>query len=443
MATPTAAQTHAAPGYLAPRLLERLAGGPDDEDGHLIRAGRPGPRRRRRLCLLPPLRHLGPIQSRADGLRFAADSAGSTLYNRPAFRIEHLRPTGRATGGRRVRDTPSPVRWGLVGLGWVAADFVVPAMVKSAGSQLAACLGSSPAKGQAFAARFGVARVHTDLEALMHDPDIDAVYIALPNALHHQAVLAAARGKKHVLCEKPFAMHVAQAREMVAACRDAGVVLRIAHQIRLDTAVGRAREIVRSGRLGRLAAISLERASGLGSRTAWREDVAQSGVIFDVGVHLLDLIQWVSGQHFAEVSAFTHPDRRHGAPDDTVTVLGRLDGECHAVARATREIGHAENNLIIEGAEATLITSALRFAPEHVVRLRDHSGTTEERFPASPAYALEVHAFEGELRGERSLLPDGEDSVQMVAVTRAVLQAIDERRSVTVPTMNESSPTMK
>lgn len=327
----------------------------------------------------------------------------------------------------------SPVRWGIVGLGWAAADFVAPAMVKSAGSRLAACLGSSPDKGRAFAERFGVERVHTDLDALMHDPDVDAVYIALPNAMHHAAVLAAARGRKHVLCEKPFAMSVEQARDMVAACRTAGVILRIAHQLRLDAAIGRAREVVRAGRLGGLVAISLERASGMPPRTSWRRDVAQSGVIFDVGVHLLDLIQWVSGQRFVEVSAYTRPDRRHGAPDDTVTVLGRLDGDCHAVARATREIASAENNLIIEGTEATLITSALRFAPEHVVRVRDRTSTTEERFPASPAYELEVLAFEGELRGERSLLPDGEDSTQMVAVTQAVLQASDERRTVTVP----------
>src|SRR5262245_62942229 len=126
-------------------------------------------------------------------------------------------------GGRNVSGALSPVRWGLVGLGWVAADFVAPAMVKSAGSRLAACLGSSLAKGGAFAERFGVERVHSDLEALMHDPDIDAVYIALPNALHHAAVLAAARGKKPVLCEKPFAMTVMHAREMVAACHNAGV----------------------------------------------------------------------------------------------------------------------------------------------------------------------------------------------------------------------------
>lgn len=334
-----------------------------------------------------------------------------------------------------MSDRSAPVRWGIVGLGWVTTDFIAPAMVKSAGSRLVACLGSSRDKGQAFAERFGVARVYSDMEALMHDPDVDAVYIALPNALHHAAVLAAARGNKHVLCEKPFAMSVAQARDMVTACDNAGIILRIAHQIRLDAALGRARAIVQSGRLGRLAAISLERASGLGARTSWRQDFAQSGVIFDVGVHLLDLIAWISGQHFAEVSAFTHPDRRQRQPDDTVTVLGRLAGDCHAVARATREIASAENNLIVEGSEATLMTSALRFAKEHVVYVRDQAGTCEERFPASPAYALEVLAFEAELHGTRSLLPDGEESVRIVAVTQAVLQAIEERRSVTVPTV--------
>ena len=82
--------------------------------------------------------------------------------------------------------------------------------------------------------------------------------------------------------------------------------------------------------------------------------------MYDVGVHLLDLIQYVSGRRFVEVAAFTHPDRRRKLPDDTMTVLGRLEGDCHALAKATREVGSAENNLIIEGEQATLITSPLR-----------------------------------------------------------------------------------
>lgn len=326
----------------------------------------------------------------------------------------------------------APVHWGVVGLGWVATDFVVPGIIRSPGSRLVACLGSSIEKTRAFAERFKVAHAHESLGALLANPEVDAVYIALPNAMHHAAVLQTARAGKHILCEKPFAMTTVHAREMVQACRDAGVVLRIAHQIRLDAAVVRAREIVHSGRLGRLTEISLERASALGGRVSWRQDFAQSGVMYDVGVHLLDLIQYVSGQRFVEVAAFTHPDRRDHKPDDTMTVLGRLEGDCHALAKATREVASAENNLVIEGELATLITSPLRFAKEHVITVRDAKGSSEERFAASPAYDLQVQAFETDVRGGRSLLPDGEDSLYTVAVTNAVLQAINERRIVTV-----------
>lgn len=329
-----------------------------------------------------------------------------------------------------MSNAAAPLRWGVIGLGWVATDFVVPGIVKSPGSQLAACVGSTLEKGRAFAQRFGAERTHSSFEALLADDAIDAVYIALPNALHRDAVIAAARAGKHVLCEKPFAMSVADARAMTSACRDAGIVLRIAHQIRLDAAVLRAREIVQSGRLGRPAAISIERASGLGSRASWRQDVEQSGVIFDVCVHLFDLAQWLTGQRYAEVSAFSHPDRRARQPDDTITVLGRLEGDCHAVVRATREVASAENNLIIEGSKATLITSPLRFAKEHVVRVRDAKGVTEERFPASAIYEREVTAFENDVRGDTSALPDGDDAVHTVAVTQAVLQSIAERRIV-------------
>ncbi len=326
------------------------------------------------------------------------------------------------------------VRWGIVGLGWAAADFVAPAMVKSAGSEIVACLGSTLEKTKAFAERFNVARAHADLHALMNDSDIDAVYIALPNSMHHEAVLAGARAKKHMLCEKPFAMRADHAREMAAACSKAGVILRIAHQIRLDAAVTRARDIVLSGRLGKIVEMSLERTSAMPPRKTWRLDNSQSGVMYDVGVHLLDLTQWVSGQKFVEVSAFTNPDRRDGHADDTFTVQGRLQGGGHAQVRATREVPQGENNLVIEGSEATLVTSALRWAKEHVVTVRAKNGATEERFPASPAYEFQVQAFEGELQGRRSNLPDGEDSAYTVAVTNAVLRSIDERRIVPVVT---------
>jgi 1,5-anhydro-D-fructose reductase (1,5-anhydro-D-mannitol-forming) len=331
-----------------------------------------------------------------------------------------------------VSETKPPLRWGLIGLGWVAADFMLPAIAQNPGSKVLACLGSSEEKSRAFAARFKLERAYASLDAMMADRDIDAVYVATPNAIHREAVEAAARAGKHVLCEKPFSMTIDDAQAMTEACKRAGVVLRVAHQMRCEEVLARARDIVRSGRLGKIAAISLERASANPPRTTWRKDVTQSGVVFDVGVHLLDQIQWIAGEHFVEVMAFTYPDRARGEPDNQITVLGRLEGEGHATVRATREVASAENNLIVEGSEATLITSPLRFVAEHWLRVRDKSETAEERFPASPAYAWEVRAFEDDVHGKRSVLPTGEEGTQLVAVTRAVLDSVQQRRTVAV-----------
>ncbi|MCP5152635.1 MAG: Gfo/Idh/MocA family oxidoreductase [Ectothiorhodospiraceae bacterium] len=334
-------------------------------------------------------------------------------------------------------DTSGRLRWGIAGPGWVASDFVAPAIAASPGSTLVACLGRTLERGREFADRFDVPRVHADLDALVRDPEIDILYVALPNALHHRAVLAAAAAGKHVLCEKPFALEVAHAREMTRACDAAGVMLRVAHQIRLDAAVARAREIVASGRLGDIVAITIERASGLAARRGWRLDHTQSGVVFDVGVHLLDLLQWVSGERLVEVSAMTRPDRRDGGSDDTFSLLGRLHRGGHAVARATREVACAGNDLVVEGTRATLATSPLRFAREHVVTVRDADGESVEVFAASPAYALEVAAIEGEVRGRRSALPDGAEATHNVAVTAAALRSIETRRIVAVESVDD------
>jgi 1,5-anhydro-D-fructose reductase (1,5-anhydro-D-mannitol-forming) len=324
------------------------------------------------------------------------------------------------------------VRWGIAGPGWVARDFIAPVIDARENSEISACIASSLAKGNDFAQEFQVPHVHEHMSDFVADADIDAIYIALPNALHHQAVLAAARAGKHILCEKPFALTIEHALEMTQACKAAGVILRIAHQIRLDSAIAHAREVVASGALGRLVSISVERASGLTVRPPWREDVTQSGVIFDVGVHLLDLVQWISGERYKAVSAFSHPDRRQGIPDDTVTVLGELENGCQAIIRATRESATAENNLIIQGTEASLKTSALRFASEHCVQISNGREQSETRFPASKAYALEIEAFETELHGGSSALPDGINSSLTVAVTQAVLASIEEQQIVTV-----------
>jgi 1,5-anhydro-D-fructose reductase (1,5-anhydro-D-mannitol-forming) len=325
------------------------------------------------------------------------------------------------------------VHWGVIGLGGVVVQQIAPAIVNSAHSVLTGCAGSTPEKTRAFAREFGVPNCYDGIEALAAAPDIDAIFIATPNADHHRMVLAAARADKHVLCEKPFALSAANGREMVDACRAAGVILRVAFQIRLEDILVRVREIVRSGALGELRAVLFERVAPLRQHGAWRNDPAQGGVLFDVAVHLFDQVEWLTGLSIREVSAYSHPDRRLGVADDTVAALGMLGEACHVVVRASREVAVGGNDLRIQGTKGMLTTSALRWADEHVLTITTAAGRSEERFAPSATYPREIEAFAREVRGGAGTLASGEDGVRAIHIASAVLESIQSRRSVAIP----------
>jgi 1,5-anhydro-D-fructose reductase (1,5-anhydro-D-mannitol-forming) len=318
----------------------------------------------------------------------------------------------------------------VIGLGGVVVQQIAPAIVNSSHSTLVGCAGSTPEKTRAFAQQFGVKSCYRGIEELAAASDVEAIFIATPNADHHPMVLAAARAGKHVLCEKPLALSIGHGREMVAACHAAGVILRVAFQIRLEEILGRVREILRSGALGELRSVLFERIAPLRQHGAWRDDPRQGGVLFDVAVHLFDQVEWLTDLKVREVSAYSHPDRRSGVADDTVAILGMLGADCHVVVRASREIAYAENDLRVQGTKGMLATSALRWADEHVLRIKTAAGAVEERFAPTAIYQREIEAFAHEVRGGAGVLASGADGVRAIEVASAVLESIQSRRSV-------------
>jgi 1,5-anhydro-D-fructose reductase (1,5-anhydro-D-mannitol-forming) len=323
-----------------------------------------------------------------------------------------------------------PVRWGIVGPGRIVVNQVAPALVASPTSGIVACAASSLARARTFADRFGVPRCHEDYRALVRDAEVDAVYVATPNDLHHPVVLAAADAGKHVLCEKPLALRVDEGRAMVEACRRAGVLLRVGFYLRLEAIMARIRALLQSGAIGDHRAIAMSRNGPALLRAGWRLEAAQGGALFDMAVHLLDLVEWLSGEALAELAASSHPDRRDGYADDTVAILGRLRSGCAVQLRASRETPHAANDLVIEGDRGMIATSALRWADSYELRITDDAGTRVETIAATPAYALELQYFEREMAGEACGLAAGEDGVRAIVLAEAVHAAIVTRRVV-------------
>src|SRR5262245_62824369 len=145
----------------------------------------------------------------------------------------------------------APLRWGILGTARINR-MLIPPLKASASNRLVAVGSRELARGEAYAREWEIGRVHGSYEALLADPEIDAVYIPLPNHLHAEWTIKAARAGKHVLCEKPLALTVADVDEMVAACRQAGVVLAEGFMYRHHPQTMKVKQLLDDGAIGKL-----------------------------------------------------------------------------------------------------------------------------------------------------------------------------------------------
>ena len=228
-----------------------------------------------------------------------------------------------------------PVRWGIVGCGWVARDYVAPAMAATPFARLAAVCDPAPSARAGIAADDPSVSRHDDLNEFLAAPGLEAVYVATPNHLHRPLVEAAARAGKHVLCEKPMATTVADAEAMVAACERAGVRYATAFDQRFHALHRLLRELVETDRLGEITAVRVHYACwtpGDWSPVAgqahdnWRVDPARAGggAFIDLAPHGLDLAQVLLGEPLTEVRALFQRRVFSYPVDDGAALVGRF-----------------------------------------------------------------------------------------------------------------------
>src|SRR5215208_4723868 len=190
----------------------------------------------------------------------------------------------------------SSIGWGLIGASTIARSFMIAAINAQDSGRVVAVTSSDPERGRRFAAETGIPRAHATVNDLLADPEIDAVYISTTNELHRPQTLAAAAVGKHVLCEKPLALNLDDARVMVAACQDAGVVMGTNHHLRNAASHRKLRELVANGAIGQPLAVRVFHAVYLPeSLQGWRISRADAGggVILDITVHDADTLRFV------------------------------------------------------------------------------------------------------------------------------------------------------
>lgn len=209
-----------------------------------------------------------------------------------------------------MTDTPRRIRYGIAGFGRFAERAIAPAIRTSANSELVALQKRSLPDAREKAAEHGIPLAFDTVRDMVAHPEVDAVFIVSANSCHYPETLEAARAGKHVLVEKPMAMNVREAEEMIAACARHTVKLSVGHMLRFSPLIRRMREIVASGGLGTVHSARADFIyDGRLSHRAWLYDrtVAGGGPIFDIGVHCLDTLRFVLDDEVASVKSELEP----------------------------------------------------------------------------------------------------------------------------------------
>lgn len=327
------------------------------------------------------------------------------------------------------------VRWGLIGASTIAREWMIDT-IRAAGGEVVAILSSDSERAKRFAAENHIAAAVTSLDALLGS-GIDAVYISTTNELHCSQTLAAAAAGKHVFCEKPLALELADARRMVEVCRAAGVVMGTNHHLR-NAATHRAlRAEIKQGRIGRPLFARVFHSVYLPPHLqGWRitRPGAGAGVIMDITVHDADTLRFVLDDEPADVAALTQSSgMATGGIEDGVMGVIRFRSGLIAQFHDAFTTEFATTGFEVHGSEGSLVaTNCMTQRPVGDVLLRTAAGT--ERLPLNHEnlYARALNAFHAAIRGEGTPAATGEDGVRSMAVALAARDAAASRRVITV-----------
>ena len=325
------------------------------------------------------------------------------------------------------------IAWGLVSTADIADAAVAPAIRRS-GDEISSVVSRDAGRAEAFAARHGIGHATTSYDELLARPDVDAVYIAGPNAQHAEQVLAAAAAGKHVLCEKPLATTPEDARRAVDACRDADVRLGVNFQGRHNDAVLAARDTVARGEIGDVVLVECEVAYPGGAPSGWRadRDLAGLGTIHNLGVHAFDLIRFVCGAEFAQVTAMLDQE----PPESVALVLARLDSGALVRVTAIEVASRQRATLAIQGTGGHIAGANLTPPSSDPARLAVLAGDAPEttvEAPTTDTFDRAIAEFGRAVAEGREPNASGLDGLRSAELAMALADSARAGASVSLP----------
>lgn len=314
--------------------------------------------------------------------------------------------------------------------------------------EVVAIYGRNKASAAAVAEKFGIPGVFDDIDALLTESEVDMVDICLPNYLHHQACMKAARQNKHILVEKPLALTLEEADEMIAACKSRNLKLMYAEELCFAPKYERVRSLVADGAVGKVYMLKqAEKHSGPHSAWFYQKETAGGGVMMDMGCHALAWFRWMTGNSpvktvYADMKTVLHDT---DCDDNTVTIVEFENGVTGVAEDSWARHGGMDDRIEVYGTHGVSYAdlfqgnSALTYSTEGYGYAAEKAGTTkgwtftmfEEAF--NQGYPQELAHFADCVLNDKQPLVTGEDGRAVLEMIYAAYHSAKTGQKVALP----------
>jgi predicted dehydrogenase len=359
------------------------------------------------------------------GQGLAAASAFGAMARR-AFAQNVPEPPGRKIG------------WAIVGLGNLAINQILPAFAKCEKSKVVALVSGHPDKAAKLAARYGVGPKaiynYQNYDTLKDNPEVDVIYVVLPNSMHAEYTIRGHQAGKHVLSEKPMANTPGDCQAMIDAATKAGKKLMVAYRCRYEPFNKEMIRMAREQELGPVKVIVADHGFNIGNPTQWRlkREFAGGGSLMDIGIYSLQAARYITGEEPVEINAMTYTtpgDERFKEVEETINFQLRFPSG--TLANCTSSYGYAGQNkyrvIATKGwfeLEPATSYTGLR------LKIRRNNATEDRDMPQRDHFALEMdHLSECVMENKDPLTP-GEEGLRDLTLMMAIYEAARTGKTV-------------
>lgn len=333
-----------------------------------------------------------------------------------------------------------PLGYAIVGLGRYGLGVIIPQFANCAHSRLVAVVSGDPAKAQRVAAEHGLpARSiysYANFDSIRDNPDVDIVYVCLPNSMHAEYTVRAAKAGKHVMCEKPMAVSVAECETMIAACKTAGRKLMIGYRCHFEAYNLEAMRLARTGAAGRTRYVRSEHGFVQRNPAEWRlkRALAGGGSLMDMGIYSLQAARYMIGEEPVAVTARESTDRRDPRFTEVEDIIDwTLEFPSGAIASCQSMYSANQNHILLMGDQGRIeLEPATRYDGNHLWTGKDgrEREVTPPPGPGATQFAGQLDHLAQCIRTGREPIVSGEEGLRDMRIVEAIYRSAREGRTI-------------